>query len=72
LECQDDVPNAIRKELVLEEQQKLESLQSKSNKMLASGNYPPININFIGGQPHLQSPAAYSIAASHIFPTQNG
>ncbi|CAG7971087.1 unnamed protein product [Penicillium salamii] len=72
LKCQDDVPNAIREELFLKEQQKLENQQSKSNKILASGNYPPININFIEGQPHLQSSAAYSITASNTSPTQNG
>ncbi|CAG7985292.1 unnamed protein product [Penicillium salamii] len=72
LECQDDVPDAVREELVLEEQQKLEILQSKSNKKVACGNYPPININFMGGQPHLQSPAAYSTAASDTSPAQNG
>ncbi|CAG8937554.1 unnamed protein product [Penicillium salamii] len=66
LECQDDVPDAVREELFLEEQQKLESQQSKSNKILASGNCPSININFIGGQPHLQSPVAYSTAVSDI------
>ncbi|CAG8428780.1 unnamed protein product [Penicillium salamii] len=71
LECQGNIPNAIREELFLEEQQKLENQQSKSNKILASGNYPPININFIGGQPHLQSSTAYSIAASNTSPTQN-
>ena len=72
LECQGDVPDAVREELFLEEQQKLENQQSKSNKMLASGNCPPININFMGGQPHLESPAAYSIAASDTSPAQNG
>ncbi|OQD74445.1 hypothetical protein PENANT_c179G09958 [Penicillium antarcticum] len=64
LECQDDVPNTVREELFLEEQQNLESLQSKSNKMVAPGNCPPININFMEGQHHVRSPAANSIAAS--------
>ncbi|OQD97551.1 hypothetical protein PENVUL_c083G00238 [Penicillium vulpinum] len=71
-ECQDDVPDAVREELFLEEWQKLESLQSKGNKMLAPGNCPPININFMGGQPHLQSPATNSIPALATPPPQNG
>ncbi|KAI1833425.1 hypothetical protein DTO013E5_8435 [Penicillium roqueforti] len=72
LECQDDVPDAVHEELFLEEQQKLESLQSKGNKILAPGNCPPININFMGGQPHLQSPATNSIPALATPPPQNG
>jgi hypothetical protein len=53
LKYQDDVSNAIREEFFLEEQQISVGLQFKSNKMLALGNCPPININFIGGQSHL-------------------
>jgi hypothetical protein len=72
LECQDDVPDAVREELFLEEQQKLESLQAKGNKMLTAGNCPPIDINFIGGQHHLQSPATNSIATLATSPPQHG
>jgi hypothetical protein len=71
LECQDDVPDAFREELFLEEQQKLESLQAKGNKMLTAGNYPPINIIFMGGQHHLQSPATNSIATLATSPPQH-
>ncbi|CAI7646689.1 unnamed protein product [Penicillium pancosmium] len=38
LECQDDVPDAVREELFLEEQQRLESSQFKSSKQQAPGN----------------------------------
>jgi hypothetical protein len=50
LECQKHVPDAVREELFLEEQQKVENLQSKGNKLLAAENCLPININFIGAQ----------------------
>jgi hypothetical protein len=40
--------------------------------MLAIGNCPPININFMGGQHHLQSPATNSIATLATSPPQNG
>ncbi|KAK5805930.1 hypothetical protein VI817_000188 [Penicillium citrinum] len=63
LECQDDVPDTIRDDLYMEEQQKLEHSQSKSNKSLALGGCPPININFMGGQPSLQPPAVSSITS---------
>jgi hypothetical protein len=39
--------------------------------MLAAGNCPPISINFIGGQHHLQSPAAKSIVTSPTPPPQH-
>lgn len=71
LECQDNIPEAVREELFLEEQQKLESLQSKSSKILTPGSCPPININFIGGQPQLQPSATNSIAASATSPPHN-
>jgi hypothetical protein len=57
LQCQDDFPDAVREELFLEEQQRLESSQHKSNKNQGPGNYPPTNINFMGAQPCLQSSA---------------
>jgi hypothetical protein len=72
LECQNDVPDAVREELFLEEQQKLESLQTKGSKMLAAGNCPHININFMGGQHQPQSPATNSIATLATSPPQIG
>ena len=42
LECQDDFPDTIRDELYMEEQQRLEISQSKSNKSLVPGSCPPI------------------------------
>ncbi|KAJ5659398.1 hypothetical protein N7507_005849 [Penicillium longicatenatum] len=53
LECQDNIPDAIREELFLENQQRLENSQSKSSKQHAPGNWAPININFMGAQPCL-------------------
>lgn len=69
IECQDDIPEAIREELYLEEQQRLDQSQSKSNKSLAVGSCPPININFMGGQPSVQPPVVNSIAPS-VLPSQ--
>jgi hypothetical protein len=34
LDCQDDIPGTLREELYMEEQQRLESSQTKSNKSL--------------------------------------
>ncbi|KAJ5246692.1 hypothetical protein N7468_001675 [Penicillium chermesinum] len=69
LECQDDVPETIREELYMEEQQRLEHLQSKSNKSLAFRSCPSINISFMGAQPSL--PAVNSTAASVLSSEQN-
>lgn len=71
LECQDDVPDTIRDDLYMEEQQKLEHAQSKSNKSLALGSCPPININFMGGQPSLQPSAVGSVTASAFSSQQD-
>lgn len=72
LECQNDVPNTIREERYMEEQQRLESPQSKSNKSADSGSCLPININFMGAQPSLQPSAVSPIAASVLPPLKNG
>ncbi|CAI7620669.1 unnamed protein product [Penicillium pancosmium] len=66
LECQDDVPDAIREELYMEEQQKMEHSQSKNNKSLTPGNCPPININFMGGQSSIQPAAVDCIPQSEM------
>ncbi|KAF3404020.1 hypothetical protein F1880_010323 [Penicillium rolfsii] len=72
LECQDDVPETIREELYMEEQQRLESSQSKSNKSAVSGSCPPININFMGAQSSLQ-PAVVSPLPTSVLPlVKNG
>ena len=72
LECQDDVPDTVREELYMEEQQRLESSHSKSNKSLVPGSYPPININLMGAQPSLQPAAVSHIAASVLPPRKSG
>lgn len=66
LECQDDVPDAVREELYMEEQQKMEHSQSKNNTSLTPGNCPPININFIGGQSSIQPAAVDCIPQSEM------
>ncbi|KAJ5564500.1 hypothetical protein N7513_000742 [Penicillium frequentans] len=66
LECQDDVPEAMREDLFMEEQQRLEHSQSKSQKSLAPGTCPPININFLGGQP----PQATDSVPASVLPSQ--
>jgi hypothetical protein len=71
LECQDDVPDTIREELYMEEQHRLESSRSKSNKGAVSGSCPPININFMGAQPSLQPAVVTPIAASVLPPLEN-
>lgn len=72
LECQDDVPDTIRDELYMEEQQRLENSQSKSNKSLVPGSCPPININFMGAQPSLLPAVVSPIAASVLPPPKLG
>jgi hypothetical protein len=72
LECQDDVPDTVREELYMEEQQWLETSQSKGNKSLVSGSCLPININFMGAQPSLQPAAVSPIAGSVLPPPKNG
>jgi hypothetical protein len=71
LECQDNVPNTIREELYIEEQHRLESSRSKSNKGAVSGSCPPININFIGAQPSLQPAVVTPTAVSVLPPLKN-
>ncbi|KAJ6016425.1 hypothetical protein N7540_011016 [Penicillium herquei] len=71
LESQDDVPEAIRQDLYMEEQQRLEHSQPKSNKQLTLGSCPPINIHFMGGQPSLQPPLDSSITALAVSSQQS-
>ncbi|KAJ5823007.1 hypothetical protein N7447_005347 [Penicillium robsamsonii] len=71
LECQDDVPDTIREELYMEEQHRLESSRSKSNKGAVSGSCPPININFMGAQPSMQPAVITPTAASVLPPLKN-
>jgi hypothetical protein len=72
LQSHDDIPDTFREELYMEERQRLESQQSKSNKMVGSPGSCPINISFNGMQPCLQSQAPTLAASSAILPPPNG
>jgi hypothetical protein len=51
LETHKDVPDEIRDELYMEEQQRLEKDKRKSGNIPGSTPYPPININVLPSQP---------------------
>ncbi|KAJ5301622.1 hypothetical protein N7508_006485 [Penicillium antarcticum] len=54
VQSHDDVPDNIREDFYMEERHRLESQQSKNNKMTNTpGGCPPINFNFNGVQPSL-------------------
>jgi hypothetical protein len=59
-----DVPDNFREELYMEERYRLESQQSKNNKMVGTlGSNQPININFNGMQSSSQREASSPTAA---------
>ncbi|CAI7637411.1 unnamed protein product [Penicillium pancosmium] len=72
LQSHDDVPDNIREDLYMEERHRLESQQSKNNKMTGTpGSYPPINLNFNGVQPSPLAEEPNSIATPAMLPSPN-
>jgi hypothetical protein len=68
LQSHEDVPENFREELYREEQHRLESQQSKNNKMAGTpGSCHPINIHFNGTQPGPQSEGSNPMAASAML-----
>lgn len=68
LQSHEDVPDNFREELYMEEQHRLESQQSKNNKMVGTlGSSQPININFNGMQYSPQREGINPTAASAML-----
>lgn len=68
LQSHEDVPDNFREELYMEERHRLESQQSKNNKMSGTpGSCHPINIHFNGMQSSPRSEMSNTTAASAML-----
>lgn len=71
MQSHDDVPNNIREDLYMEERHRLESQQSKNNKITDTPGSCPINFNFNGVQPSPQPEALNSHATPGMHSSPN-